>query len=121
MIMKHPRRTLLSALVLAAACSSDQIVGVGGGDQVIVVPVGHEIQISLPNTGVGAFMNPPDMTSNLLSFLGEQFLPSTSQGPTEKFLFMANVAGTTVVTFKRVLGDSVLSTTVDTVIVHGTG
>jgi hypothetical protein len=102
----NQRQTLLSAFLLALACSTDQIVGVGAGDQVVLAPVGNVIEISLPNPGIGVF-DPPAMTSNLLSFIGEQFLPSANDGPTEKFLFMANRMGTTVVTFKRVLGDSV--------------
>jgi len=122
------RRFILLGLSLPiltlAACASDHIVGVDGDPQAVVVTVGDELDITLgnPSSSLGQYAVPPKLTSSILVFIGElPVSPSTISGPSQRFRFQAQSTGSTVVTFQRMLGDSLVSSVVDTIIVHGKG
>jgi hypothetical protein len=106
------------ALLVLAACGND-IVGVGGQAQAIFIPVGQELDVTLGNVGPGLYASPPQMSTTALTFIDVSLVPPTTpDGPSQRFRFVAVQTGQVLVQFRRVLGDSVLSIVEDTVIVH---
>ena len=62
------------------------------------------------------YESPPRISSTALAFLGVEVIPPfTPAGPTQQFRFKAASAGTAVVHFRRLLGDSVVSFVEDSV------
>jgi hypothetical protein len=110
------RRRVLAVLALSvlAACGND-IVGVDGTPRAIFVPVGEELDVTLGDVGPGTFASPPQMSTTALRFLD---VSTVSPGTNQRFRFVAVQTGQTLVQFRRVLGDSVISVVEDTVIVH---
>lgn len=105
-------------LLLLAACGSDNVVGVRGDDiaSQVVVYRGQKIDIKLGNVGPAIYASPPSISSPVLEYLGVDIVgPYTPGGPTQLFHFRAVAPGQAVVTFQRVLQDSVVSTVQDTV------
>ncbi len=108
-------------LLLLAACGSDNVVGVRGDDLVskIVADRGQKIDIKLGNVGPAIYASPPSISSSALGYLGVEIVPPyTPGGPTQLFHFRAVASGEAVVTFQRVLQDSVVATVQDTVLVR---
>jgi hypothetical protein len=105
-------------VLLLAACGSDNVVGVRVDDLAseIVAYRGQKIDIKLGNVGPAIYASPPSISSSVLEYLGVDIVPPyTPGGPTQLFHFRAVAPGQAVVTFQRVLQDSVVSTVQDTV------
>jgi hypothetical protein len=108
-------------LLLLAACGSDNVVGVRGDDiaNKIVANRGQKIDIKLGNVGPATYASPPSISSSVLEYLGVEIVPPyTPGGPTQLFHFRAVASGEAVVTFQRVLQDSLVATVQDTVLVR---
>jgi hypothetical protein len=119
----HASITLtLSSLsaVLLLACGAEAIVGVSDGrSRTVVASVGQEIDVKLGNVGPATYESPPTISSSAVSFLGaEDVPPYTPAGATQRFRFKANNAGQAILTFRRVLGDSLVAIVEDTVVVR---
>ncbi|HEX8850518.1 MAG TPA: hypothetical protein VF761_13385 [Gemmatimonadaceae bacterium] len=117
-----PRRFARGLVALstagAFACGGPSIVGleVGGRNQTIVAVQGQEIAVTLGNVGPATYASPPAISSSALTFLGVEVVPPyTPAGPTQRFRFRAVRAGQAIVTFRRVLGDSLVSVVEDTI------
>jgi hypothetical protein len=115
----YARLLLVSLAVLClGACDSDSVVGVRGDEVThsIVVNRGQEIDIKLGNVGPATYASPPSISSDVVSYLGVEVVPpNTPAGLTQLFRFRAGASGMAVVTFERMLQDSVVSTVQDTV------
>lgn len=116
-------RPLLALAVCAAfvaACAGNSITNVDSTpNQSISVALNHEVDITLGNIGPEIYADPPAVSSTALVYLDVSVVPPfTPGGPTQRFRFRAVERGLAVVTFHRVLGDSVVSTIQDTVHVH---
>jgi hypothetical protein len=113
------RLVLLSlGLLFLGACDSDSLVGTGvySGSESIVANRGQEIDIKLGNVGPATYASPPSISSDVLAYLGVDIVPPYDPGgPTQLFRFRAEASGEAIVTFQRVLGDSLVSTVQDTV------
>lgn len=112
------RLLLPLGMLLLAACGADNVVGVRGDSEnrTIVANRGEEIDIKLGNVGPATYASPPSVSSDALEYLGVDIVPPyTPGGPTQLFRFRAVASGQAVVTFHRVLQDSVVSTVQDTV------
>jgi len=113
------RRLLLPmGVLILAACGADSVVGVRGDsdNRTIVANRGQEIDIKLGNVGPAVYASPPSLSSDVLEYLGVDFVgPYTPGGPTQLFRFRALDSGQAIITFHRVLQDSVVSTVQDTV------
>ena len=111
-----------SALGIAAgACASDAIVSVPPDSQhrTVQVSVGQEIHITLGNVGPAEYESPPQISSPAISFLGVDVVPPfTPAGPTQQFSFKAVQRGVAAIHFRRLLGDSLVYTVDDTVVVR---
>ncbi len=110
----------LSALgtVFLVACAAAAIVEVppDGRSRTVLATVGQDIDITLGNVGPATYASPPVISSTAVAFLGDDVVPPyTPAGPTQRFRFRANGAGQAVLTFRRVLGDSLVSIVEDTV------
>ena len=117
----HRSLAALLAVGVAAglfACSAERLVAVhlDAQSQTIVIAVGQPFDISLGNLGPGIFQDPPTLSSDAVTYLSVEVVPPpTPGGPTQRFHFRAAHAGLSVVTLRRVLGDSLLAIVVDTV------
>lgn len=110
-----------SAVALTVACGADRIVDVsaGSGSRTVTVAIDEELRITLGNVGPAEYESPPQISSAALKFLGVDVIPPyTPAGPTQQFRFVALTRGQTIVDFRRMLGDSVVSVVEDTVQVH---
>jgi hypothetical protein len=119
--LRVARFLLPLGLLLLAACGSDDVVGVRGDDVFgkIVADRGQKIDIKLGNVGPALYASPPSISSSALAYLGAEIVPpATPGGPTQLFHFRAVASGEAVVTFQRVLQDSVVATVQDTVLVR---
>lgn len=111
----------LVVLVVMAACSSNTIIGVpvDTRSQLVNATVGEEIDVTLANEGPGTYTSPPSMSSTALNFIEMVIVPPASPaGPWQRFRFRAAAKGESIVDFQRMLGDSLVSTVEDTVVVH---
>src|SRR5512143_467325 len=110
-----------TAGILAGACASDRIVSVPPDSQnrTVQVTVGQEIHITLGNVGPAEYESPPQISSPAISFLGVAVIPPfTPAGPTQQFRFNAVQRGAAAIHFRRLLGDSLVYTVDDTVVVR---
>jgi hypothetical protein len=104
------------AWLTAAGCKSDTLVNVIAGSQTISAHVGQEIAITLGNVGPGTYGSPPEMSSDVLTYIGVEVVPPfTPAGPTQRFRFTAAMPGRTIVVFRRSLNDQTLAVVTDTV------
>ena len=110
-------------VVAAAAISSvvacvDKAVSVEleQHDHRVVSQAGQEILITLGNVGPAQYESPPQVSSTAVTYLGVDVIPPfTPAGPTQQFRFRAVHSGEAIVTFRRLLGDSVVSMVRDTI------
>jgi hypothetical protein len=113
-------RVAMSALALCA-CSADTIVDVpaDGRSHTIAAAVGQQVDITLQNVGPAIYATPPLISSRAVSYLSvDDVPPNNPAGPTQRFRFKATSTGEAIVTFRRMLGDSLVSVVEDTVRVH---
>lgn len=105
------------ALLLLAACGAESVLGVADGrSQTIVAAVGQEIDVTLGSVGPASFVSPPAISSGVLAFLRSDVVsPVNPGGETQRFRFRAMRRGEAIVRFQRAVGDSLVSTVVDTV------
>ncbi|HEY9426838.1 MAG TPA: hypothetical protein VIR34_06765 [Gemmatimonadaceae bacterium] len=115
------RFPLLLGILLLAACGSDDVVRVRGNDVAgtIVADRGQKIDVKLGNVGPATWASPPSISFPVLEYLGVDVVPPYNPGgPTQLFHFRAVASGEAVVTFQRMLGDSLVATMQDTVLVR---
>jgi hypothetical protein len=78
--------------------------------------MGQEIEVTLGNVGPATYLGPPTISSSAVTYLGVDVVPPyTPGGPTQLFRLRATRTGQAIVTFRRVLGDSLVSVLEDTV------
>ena len=111
---------MLATLGMAGlvSCGTDSIVDVpaNGGNRTITAAAGQEIDVTLGNVGPAIYLSPPAISSDAVTYLGVDVVPPYNPGgPTQRFRLRATHAGQAVVTFRRVLGDSLVSMIEDTV------
>src|SRR5690349_2843931 len=109
---------LTTCAVLLAACSADSVVEAREDalSQSLSANVGQEVDITLGNVGPATYASPPLISSNVLTFIGVDVVPPyTPAGPNRRFRFTAVAKGEAVVEFRRMLGDSLVSTVEDTI------
>ncbi len=108
---------ILPVMILAAtACGSGGIVGLDNQSRHISLNVGQELTVTLGNIGPGTYASPPQMSSDVLTYLGVEIIPPfTPGGPTQQFRFIGARRGQSIVEFRRALGDSTLAVVKDTV------
>jgi hypothetical protein len=114
----HWKRALAGvALVCAGACAEETLtVAPDQRDHHIVSQSGQEILITLGNVGPALYEAPPHISSTAVTYLGVDVVPPfTPAGPTQQFRFRAEHRGEAIVIFRRLLGDSVVSTVRDTI------
>jgi hypothetical protein len=107
--------------IAASACAPDAIVSVPPDSQnrTVQVSVGQELHIALGNVGSAEYESPPQISSPAISFLGVDIIPPfTPAGPTQQFRFKAAQRGVAAIHFRRLLGESVVQTVDDTVVVR---
>ena len=112
---------LAAAATIGIVACSDKTSSVAPDerDHRIVSQSGHEILITLGNVGPAQYEAPPHVSSTAVTYLGVEVVPPfTPAGPTQQFRFRAVHAGEAIVTFRRLLGDSVVSTVRDTIVVR---
>ena len=105
-------------IVGGVACGAGSIVDVpaNAGDRTIAAAAGQEIDVTLRNVGPAIYLSPPTISSDAVTYLGVDVVPPYNPGgPTQRFRLRASHAGQAIVTFRRVLGDSLVSTVEDTV------
>lgn len=115
----HLRRGLLAlGAILVTACGADAMLGVSAEapNARVTAIVGQEIDITLGSIGPAAYETPPSISSGAVAYLRVDVLgPPNPGGPTLRFRFRAMHTGTAIVHFRRMLGDSVVSTLGDTI------
>jgi hypothetical protein len=107
-------------IALVLGCT-DRIVSPpdDGASRAIHMAVGQELRITLGNVGPAVYESPPQISSPALTFLDVAVIPPfTPAGPTQQFRFKAVSAGTPIVHFRRLLGDSVVRTVDDTILIR---
>lgn len=115
------RRLLVLSLILLQACGLDAIVSVPADSRsrTISVEVGQEIRVTLGNVGSAEYEAPPRITSNAVTYLAVDVVPPfTPGGPTQRFRLKAVAPGESIVTFRRLFGDSVVFVVEDTIMVR---
>ena len=108
----------LSILLLACADKTSTVAPDQSDqrDHRIVSHAGQDILITLGNVGPAQYATPPQLSSTAVTYLGvEVIAPFTPAGPTQQFRFRAVHPGETIVTFRRLLGDSLVSMVRDTI------
>jgi hypothetical protein len=127
----HPaiRRTFaMLGMVGLSACGANATVGVPADSRTVVsVPadgrsrtadatVGQDIDVTLQNVGPAVYESPPTISSGAVAYLGVDVVPPyLPAGPTQRFRFRAASAGQAIITFRRMLGGSLVSVVEDTV------
>ena len=108
-----------SALVIVSVACAGGIVSIPDSQsRTVQATVGQELRVTLGNVGP-AYESPPQISSQAISFLGVDVIPPfTPAGPTQQFRFKAVHPGVAAIHFRRVLGDSVVFTVDDTVVVR---
>lgn len=115
------RLLLPLAVLLFAACGSDNVVGVraNGVSSTITANRGQKIDVQLGNVGPAMWASPPSISSPVLEYRGVEIVPPFNPGgPTQLFHFRAVAPGEAIVAFERVLGDSIVASFQDTVLVR---
>jgi hypothetical protein len=108
----------LTLVLVLVACEAAGIVSIPPDQHNVSIAVypGDEIRIALGNVGPAIFEDIPQISSTSIRFLGVDVIPPFNPGgPTQQFRFSAQHSGQAVITFRRLLGDSVVSRVVDTV------
>ena len=122
MILGRSRTTRIAALaVVLSACGPDSIVNVRADavSRTVGVAVGQELRIPLWNAGPTLYENPPQMSSDVLAFVGVEVVPPFNPGgPTQEFRFKALREGVSLIRFRKFFLDSVVYVVEDTVLVH---
>jgi hypothetical protein len=111
-----PLVPIMVALVLA--CNADRIILVPPDSQsrTVLVAVGQEFRVTLGNVGPAQYESPPQISSAAVMFLGVDVIPPfTPAGPTQQFRFKAISPGQSIIHFRRLLGESVVSFVEDTI------
>jgi hypothetical protein len=103
------------------------IGGCGGLDAFVSVPpdylnrtfflgIGQELRVVLGNVGPALYESPPRLSSTAISYVGVEVIPPFNPGgPTQQFRFRGDRSGETIITFRRLLGDSLVGTVSDTI------
>lgn len=77
---------------------------------------GQEILITLGNVGPASYEGPPRISSNVVSYVDVSIVPPfTPAGPNQQFRLRAIHSGEAIVTFQRLLGDSIVAIVRDTI------
>lgn len=108
----------ISALALVTACGGDTVVSASTDavSRTFTAAVGQELRIALGNVGPATYESPPQISSSILSYVDVEVVPPFNPGgPTQEFRFKAVSPGRAIVRFRRVLGESVVSSVEDTV------
>ena len=120
LIMKrNPLRNICVALLVAlSACRTDAVTSFSNDElaQPLIVHRGEELRIALGNVGPAQYESPPQISSSALTYLGVEVIPPFNPGgPTQQFTFRADRVGDVIISFRRILDGSVVSTTIATV------
>ena len=112
------RLTGLICAAVLSGCGFERIVNVpdDSRSRTVVVDVAQEVRIVLGNVGPAIYESPPQMSSSALEFLDVDVVPPfTPAGPRQQFRFLAVRTGESIIHFRRLLGDSVVSVVEDTI------
>lgn len=112
------RAILASSGLVVVACGGDAITNVNatGNAQTIVVGVGQLVDITFHNVGPGAYDSPPTLSSDGVSFMGEDDVPPYNPGGvTQRFRFRTLSKGDVVVSFRRDAGSFGVTVVEDTI------
>ena len=100
-----PRCVLAAVLLTTGSCGGESTVLVQGtdtGSQTVTLSVGQELDVMLGTVGSGSYDSVPTISSPALRFLNSAVVPPyVPAGPRQRFIFVAERSGSSVITFRH--------------------